>query len=80
MHNAWKNFIDSIDMPVEYLHRDEYELRKKTSELSFPVMDYPGVLLQRENQVSIIVSKDELIRLKSINELKEIILRKVSEQ
>jgi hypothetical protein len=59
---AWKEFRKSIGMPMEFLHRDEFE---KKYDLRF---DYP-VILRKSDTIEVLMKKEEIDTIEEIDEL-----------
>ena len=69
MRDEWREFVESLDMKVEFLHKDEVLDEMKGKEL-------PAVFLD-DGKVRLLVSAKELNKAKSIDDLKEIIRKKI---
>jgi len=59
---AWKEFRKSIGMPMEFLHRDEFE---KKYELR---LDYP-VILKKSGTIEVLMKKEEIDTIDEIDKL-----------
>ena len=64
MRDEWKNFLQSIEYEMEFLHRDEWLLLHKDKAKDLPAVD--------ENIEQLISSK-EINQCESIEELKQLI-------
>ena len=65
----WRSFIDSLAMPCEFLHRDEFVR-------AFPeqkALAYPIVLLVTQNEQHICLSREDLAACDSLDTLKQAI-------
>jgi hypothetical protein len=60
--DAWKEFRTSIGVPVEFLHRDEFE---KKYDLKY---EYP-VILQKNSNIEVLMAKKEIDALADLDEL-----------
>lgn len=68
MQQEWKTFIESLDIDLEFLHRDELQARYQRDNIALP-----SILLKRENQLDILINRDEINRCQQIPELKALI-------
>jgi hypothetical protein len=59
---AWKEFRKSIGMPMEFLHRDEFE---KKYHLRF---DYP-VILRNAGAIDVLMTKEQIDTIEEIDTL-----------
>jgi len=79
MRDNWKEFMAGISLPVEYLHRDEYESRQKQEPECYPKVSYPCVLKHTDSSKSLseFISSSEINRTKDVKELSELISEKI---
>ena len=63
----WKNFRESSEIPMEFLHKDEFQKQYKSKWL--PPFDYPIVLTADEHQLSLFIDRDTLNGLSTAEEL-----------
>lgn len=63
----WGRFVEQSDFEMKFYHKDEFEEKYK---LTF---DYPLILKVGENGIDILVSKKELYRLGSTQDLIELL-------
>ena len=61
-HKQWKQFRETSDTEMEFLHRDEFE--KKYGQK----FDYP-LILQQESDLKVAIAKSELNKIKTLDEL-----------
>jgi hypothetical protein len=73
MRSEWKQFLSSLNMPFEFLHEDEYTNLYKTTVKSAPV-----VLSKLGESIDVLVSTEVINQCKTIDELKHIILSKLT--
>ncbi len=62
----WKKFIESLPCPATFLHRPEFQKAYPDFET-----DFPAILIEREGQLSHLVSADEIAVLENLGELIE---------
>lgn len=63
---AWREFRRSVGLPLEFLHRDEFE-KKYARTFTYPV------ILRKEDGMRVLLSKEEIDRIASIEKLIEAI-------
>lgn len=69
----WKEFLKTIETPIEFLHKDEFKKRYNKTDTKLPV-----ILKEKENkELTILVNADEINETKTIDELKELIRKKI---
>jgi hypothetical protein len=73
MRGEWKEFISSLDRPVEFLHADELRGRYGVGELALPV-----VLMKEGDGLALVADAEAIKGCRSIGELKELIAGKLS--
>lgn len=66
----WREFIEGIDMEKEFLHRDEF-IRKYGARFK----NAPCILMGSGNNISEVISNDEINNCKTLDELKQKIER-----
>lgn len=74
MKNEWKNFIKGLDYKVEFLHKDE--LKKNYPEIANN--ELPAVFVQYENEVRILIDSKSMNNSRSIEDLKNLVLNKIT--
>lgn len=62
--DQWKAFRKSVGVPMEFLHRDEFEHKYKTR------FEYP-VILKKNGETQILLSKQEIDKLPDLDSLIE---------
>ena len=68
MRSEWKTFVQSLGVPVEFLHRDE--LRNQYGIADVPL---PAAFIHSEGQISPWISATEINDCRSIDELKQLV-------
>ena len=74
MKNDWKNFVEGLDLPVEFLHRDEFLDR-------YPSIDaqFPAAFVKRGSDISLLIAYTEINKAKSVDDLIQLVTAKVNE-
>ena len=70
MKKEWKEFLDTIDIPLEFLHRDELKKKYGTE------VELPAIFLKSGKDLNLIIDAGSINKCKDINELKQIINEK----
>lgn len=77
MRDEWKNFLQSIEIPMEFLHKDEFVKQYPSQAIQFP-----SILLENNNKqgdrLIELIDASMLNNCKTLDELKALILEKVS--
>lgn len=66
-NQIWKEFRKSSEVPMEFLHRDEF-LKQFASKFGAK-FNLPVVLFENKGELELFVSTEEISRLKTIDEL-----------
>jgi hypothetical protein len=82
MKKDWKNYVNDLDVPVEFkkkdkfqfefLHRDEFEEQYNVKDAKFP-----SAYLLGDSGLDLFISQEEMNSVKSIDELKELVDKKL---
>ncbi len=62
-HKQWKQFRESSNIEMEFLHRDEFE-QEYTRQFKYPV-----ILKQEDNDLKVAIAQAELNQIKTLDEL-----------
>ena len=72
MKKDWKSYIKDLDIPTEFLHKDEFEKKYDVKDAK-----YPSAYLQNGSSMKIFISQDEMNKVKSLNEMKDLVSKKL---
>jgi hypothetical protein len=72
MKHRWKEFIESLDVPAEFLHRDEFNER-----FDLPEAEFPSVYFRRGDEMSVLISRDEMENTDSLEGLMDMLKTKL---
>ncbi len=64
MKKDWKNYIKELPLPVEFLHRDEFENKYPNEE-----KEYPSAWIDSDNNLDLLISGEEMNQPKSLDDL-----------
>jgi hypothetical protein len=74
MKNDWKNFIDGLGVPVEFLHKDEF-----SKQYSLKGVKFPFGFLKKGPDIKLFISTEEIDECKTLGDLKELVTKKVKQ-
>jgi hypothetical protein len=71
MKKEWRGFLDTIDRPLEFLHRDELKEKYGLE------VELPAIFIKSGKNLNLIVETSSINECKDISELKRLINEKV---
>jgi hypothetical protein len=75
MKGEWKMFIDSLEMPVKFLHRDEFKVKYGSN-----ASCCPAAFLEDNEKLDVLIDKVEMNKLDSLNGLMHLVTAKLNER
>lgn len=73
MKKDWKEFIKSLKINVEFLHKDEFEEKYKIDDAK-----YPSAYLKQNEILSLLITQEEIDLVKSLDEMETLVLGKIN--
>ncbi len=73
MRQEWKEFIQSLPLPVEFLHRDEL-----AEQYGFTGIALPALFLKREDRVELWIDAKEINATPTLDALKRLISERIA--
>ncbi|MFP4655560.1 MAG: hypothetical protein ACLFMM_07825 [Methanohalobium sp.] len=73
MKNEWKEFVNNLDIHLEFLHKDEFMESYDISNASFPC----AYLVENGSSPELFITSEEINRCKTLDDLKELVMDKV---
>ncbi len=73
MKKDWKEFIKSLKINVEFLHKDEFEEKYKIDDAK-----YPSAYLKQNGILSLLITQEEIDLVKSLDEMETLVLGKIN--
>jgi len=72
MKNEWKTYIDQLDFPVEFLHRDEFKKQ-------YPTMNFelPAAFVKRDGSLSLFIPNTDINKVHTLEELMILVKNKI---
>jgi len=64
----WKAFLNTIDMPMVFLHKDEFLTKYQYHEIKLP-----AIFIEEGNELVLLINADALNQCNSLDELKTLI-------
>jgi len=64
----WRAFIEELGVPVEFLHRDEFE-----RQYSAPLDAYPAILQNQNGNMNVLLAAADINRCHRIDELRQLV-------
>jgi len=66
--HEWRDYLEQLPMPLEFLHRDEYE--QKYGESSWV---YPAVLIRKGDTIEMLIPSSDINRCRNVDDLQQLI-------
>jgi len=73
MKQEWKDFIESLPIQAIILHKDEFEKQQKIK------ADFPAGYIAANGGITKIITKEEVNRCSTLEELKTLVTKKLEE-
>jgi len=71
MKKEWKEFLNTLDIPLEFLHRDELKEKYSTE------VELPAIFVKSGKELNLIIEASAINECKDIEELKELVNNKI---
>ena len=71
MRDEWKRFVDDLKIPIEFLHRDELSKQYGIHDAALP-----AVFRETDKGLEVWISREEINRCRSLDELKRLVEQK----
>ena len=78
MKNEWKEFIDKLEIPSKFLHRDEFIRELESHPHNLENVKFPAVFLRMDEKISLLISSDEINKSKTLDDLMNLITENLS--
>lgn len=75
MRKEWKEFLEHLDMPVEFLHRDEFEVRH-----GMKGVPLPAIFKKVNAEPEVWIDADAINSCRSLDDLKQLITQKTTRE
>ncbi|MCI0693690.1 hypothetical protein L0337_16990 [candidate division KSB1 bacterium] len=75
MRKEWKDFLDSLDMPMEFLHRDEFEARH-----GLKGVPLPAIFKKVNDELEVWIDAEAINSCRTLDDLKQLITQKTTRE
>jgi hypothetical protein len=79
MKSEWKAFIDNLEIPYKFYHRDEFYQQLESHPAHLKDIQFPAIFLNRDGRISLLIDHEEINKCRTLNELMNLISSKLSE-
>lgn len=82
MKKDWKKYVNDLEVPVEFKKKDKFQfkfLHRDEFEEKYPIKNakFPSAYYQDGSELKLFISQEEMNAVKSIDELKELVDKKL---
>ncbi len=77
MKDEWKTFIDKLQIPAQFLHRDEFLAMLETHPHNIKEAKFPAIFLRKGEKISLFATQDEINKCKTLKDLMDLITDKL---
>jgi hypothetical protein len=77
MGDEWREFIDKLDIPYKFYHRDEFYESLESHPDHLKDVKFPAIFLDKDGQISLLIGHDEINQCKTLKELMNLISNKL---
>ena len=74
MKDDWKEFVAKLGITVEFLHKDEFNIKYQMDDVKFPI-----AFLDKDSELTQLISQEEINECKTLGDLKELVENKVKD-
>jgi hypothetical protein len=77
MRRQWRSFIRKLDLPADFLHRDEFVRKHPRAFIkAYPKsISYPCIVMRTDDAVEILVTPEEINACKTLDELIDLVAK-----
>lgn len=75
MRKEWKDFLDSLDMPMEFLHCDEFEARH-----GLKGVPLPAIFKKVNDELEVWIDAEAINSCRTLDDLKQLITQKTTRE
>ncbi len=72
MNKKWKEYINNLTIPIEFLHRDEFMKR-----YSFKNTQLPAAFIKKGDDITVLIDHSEINGCTSVEELMDLVTMKI---
>lgn len=75
MKEEWKEFLDHLDLPMEFLHRDEFATRHGIKEAPLP-----AIFKKTKDELEVWIDAEAINSCRALEDLKQLITQKTARE
>lgn len=79
MKSEWKEFIDKLEIPYEFYHRDEFYKKLESHPDHLKDVKFPAIFLNRDGRISLLIDHKEINNSRTLKDLMNLISSKLNE-
>ena len=78
MKDEWKEFIEKLKIPAEFLHRDEFLKILKKHPHKIKNVNFPAIFLRKNHRISLFITHIDINKCKTLKDLMDLISEKIT--
>ena len=75
--NEWLSFIEQLQIPYEFLHRDEFYQKIEAHPGHLDDIEFPAIFLNEDGKIQILVNHEEINSCETLDQLMSLITKKL---
>ncbi len=75
MRKEWKEVLEHLDLPMEFLHRDEFEARHGIKGISLP-----AIFKKVSDKLEVLIDAEAINSCRTLEDLKQLITQKTTRE
>jgi hypothetical protein len=79
MKNEWRTFIDQLEIPYVFYHRDEFYKQLESHPDHLKDVPLPAIFLNRDGRIGLLIDHNEINNCKTLKDLMTLISSKLRE-
>jgi hypothetical protein len=77
MKDEWKSFIDKLNIPYTFLHRDEFFKKLKRHPHDLGEIKFPAIFLNKDGKIGLLINHNEINACQSLDDLMNLLSQKL---
>ncbi|UCE95995.1 MAG: hypothetical protein JSV51_09930 [Candidatus Bathyarchaeota archaeon] len=78
MKDEWRAFIDKLEFPARFLHRDEFLKMLESHPHDIKNTKFPSIFLRKNEKIFLFITQDEINKCKTLKDLMNLITKKLT--
>jgi hypothetical protein len=79
MKSEWRAFIDQLEIPYVFYHRDEFYKQLESHPDHLKDVKFPAIFLNKDGRISLLIDHKEINNSRTLKELISLIFSKLNE-